>query len=238
MRLLTVDDVLSTLSHTALPSLVVEGGSDAIVLRGLEHAFPEAKLSVLPVGGKDTVLGIFDRRAELRSVQCVLFFVDKDFWLYSSVPPQYADDDILTTAGYSIENDMYEDGKPERLLTPTERTRFLADLDHFLDWFSNQVSWCLAGQPFELSSHPNHILGQARPVVEDCSLRDQIAANYQSHVRGRSLFAIILRQLSRSKRASKYSSENLLELGATAEGPNFMRIRDWVSERLSVYGCR
>lgn len=135
MRLLTVDDALSTLSHSSLPSLVVEGGSDVIVLRRLEQMLPEAKLSVFPVGGKDTVLGIFDRRAELQGVKCVLFFVDRDVWIYSATPDQYMHDDISTTTGYSIENDMCSDGELERLLTVAERTNFSADLDHFLIGF-------------------------------------------------------------------------------------------------------
>lgn len=236
-RLLTVEDAISTLSHSSLPSLVVEGGSDVIVLRRLERMISGAELSVFPVGGRDTVLGVFERRAELGAARCILFFVDSDLWIYSGTPSEFQHDDLLTTIGYSIENDMYVDGDLERLLTGKEAADFQNELGHFVDWFSNQISLFLNGHPCQVALHPNQVLQQPRPAVNDQNLRNRISADYPLMLRGHSLFALLLRQLSHAKRASKYSAENLLELGATAAGNRLIRISNWITERFQVHGC-
>lgn len=229
-RFLSVEDAVSHLKRTALPTLIVEGGSDAIVLRRLEDLISDLGLSVLPVGGRDTALEIFRRRGEFTTD--VLYFVDQDCWIYTGVPAEFDDSKLGCTHGYSIENDMFQDGELITLLTEAERTKFGQELNHFLPWFTNRVEEVLGGAVPNFAAHPNTILSHPPEFANDNALLADLLANFDRKVRGHSLFALLMRRFA--GRWPKYSYDNLLEIAAARSGPNLSRIATWVRSELAA----
>jgi hypothetical protein len=72
---MTADEVLSTLNHSALPTVVVEGGDDIIVFRKLEETLAHLGVSVFAARGRNTLLDVFKRRAEITNGQGLLLLL-------------------------------------------------------------------------------------------------------------------------------------------------------------------
>ncbi|RYZ69680.1 MAG: DUF4435 domain-containing protein [Proteobacteria bacterium] len=238
----TVDEVIATLRKTSDPTLLAEGIDDITFLRRLEDIFEEEGLSVLPLGGRDAVLKIFDRRAELPDSVPLLFLVDQDAWIHTEIPEGYQHTNLLATDGYSIENDLYRDGQLEKLLTAREKSAFKAELTTFLRWYSLAVARHINDRSVALAVHPNALLEnpirlQAETTlkegeVEPTQLALSISQSYERLVRGKSLMGLLLRHLSAPKRPARHNSRSLLEHAATAQGPMFTRIVEWLRGHL------
>lgn len=236
-RKLSADEVISALNHSSLPTLVSEGDTDAVVLRRLESQLGSGRVSVMPVGGRSCVLKVFRRRSELKPHIKVGFIADKDTWVYHSIPAEYIASEILFTDGYSIENDLYRDGDLERLLTDVEAKRFSEELEKFVAWYALQLNRSLSGKPVTFKDHPSAVLDASDKYDAECMLAadddkpderiEQVKSNYKRVLRGKSLLALLLRQLSSSKRTPKHSGLSLLEHAATNDAHYMGRIRDW-----------
>ena len=100
---MTVDECVAALHRTYLPTVIVEGKDDMQIYQWTERRVGIQNANVLPVGGKETLLAVYERRNEYAHLP-VAFVADKDLWLFSGIPPDYPD--IIWTEGYSIENDL------------------------------------------------------------------------------------------------------------------------------------
>ncbi len=213
---MSAQEIIQTLKRSSLPTIVVEGRDDMLVYRKLEELLEGMNVSVLPVGGKDKVLEIYRVRADLVNLQLILFVVDKDMWVLSGIPLEYNSPDIFMSDGYSIENDIYVDIGVENLMTRSELIQFSRELQEFLTWYSAVSYSHLLGNSVEYKIHPNKILANKDwerelnlAIPED--LRSTIRRDYKFIVRGKSLIALALRQLSHSSRPAKHSYRSLLE---------------------------
>ena len=239
---LTESELISTLQHSSLPTLLTEGRDDLILLRRFEDLFTDAGLSVLPAGGREIVLKTFARRGEISAEKTLLFLADVDTWIHSGLPREYLHPLLLFTDGYSIENDLYRDGELERLLLPKERLAFLDELDRFLSWYALALSRHLKDLSVQIGVHPNALFASDEHYTSSCNLiagevyptelRDELRGDYRRVVRGKSLICLLLRQLSAANRTPKYSAKSLLEIGATAGGYHSGRIARWLSSHL------
>lgn len=239
----TVDEIISTLKRSSDPTLLAEGVDDIVALRRLEDEFYEFSFSIMPLGGRAAVLEVFERRSELPQDCLVLFLADKDLWVHTGVPLPYLHDRLIFTDGYSIENDLYRDGKFERLLTASEKAKFKAELKAFVRWYAIALARKVAGGDAAISTHPAQLLddsgrmaastqlldGEAEPTAELAALE----AEYSRILRGKSLMALIIRQLCRPSRPVKHSVRALMEHGSVAGGIWFKRIRDWIDDHLN-----
>ena len=113
----TVDELVATLRRSRLPTIVVEGRDDMRIYRWIEPRVSNVDTSVLPVGGRNKLLSIYERRNEYSQLP-VAFLADRDMWLFSGIPEQY--NHIIWTLGYSIENDIYSGSELENLLDVEE----------------------------------------------------------------------------------------------------------------------
>jgi hypothetical protein len=154
----SVDEVIATINHSSLPTAVAEGTDDAIILRQLENKYAETGLSLFFVGGRNAVLGSFDRRGEISFDRKVLFVADRDLWVLNEIPAQYIAENLIFTTGYSMENDVYQDGKFEALMNEAERERFQRELVLIVRHFALAAVRCLAGREGNLRLHPNAII--------------------------------------------------------------------------------
>lgn len=238
----TNDEIISMLIRSNIPTLVSEGRDDAVVLRIFEKEFSDVGLSLLPVGGRSRVLQIYERRNELRKDQIVLFLADKDTWCITGIPPEYIDDCIMFTSGYSIENDLYVDSDFEKLLSTDEEKAFFSELDFVCDWYSIMLNRKLRGQEAEYSAHPDNIMDNRALFCKESllspneefpiDLRNNIRERYKNLLRGKTLLSLIMRHLSYKGRDPRHHHLSLMEMSAASMGNNMSRIRDRLDQAL------
>lgn len=225
----TVDEILSTLKKSQLPTVIVEGSDDLLVYLRLEELLYEDDVSVLSVGGRKNVLSIFERAHELPNIKNVVFIADKDIWAITGIPHNYIAENLLFTNGYSIENDAFQDCDLPRFMSNDERERFSNELQKFLHWYAIAVDRHISQGDESIKNHPNHILDDLEEFRALTQLKEEesfpeerletLRRDYQNLVRGKSLLQLAIRQLSYKGRLTRYSESNFLEYAAVHPGP-------------------
>lgn len=228
----TIGEHIASLKRSFIPTVVVEGSDDIVVYRYIEEIYGPINISVLPVGGRDAVLAIYAAKAEIGNH--VFFIADRDTWCVTSVPACYEDKSLVFTDGYSIENDVILDGDIPKLFRRDEKQKFEKELDDFLEWYALALSRHLQAEEEAIKSHPNAILDNAAQRASMLELRPsevypddlklRLKADPFRLVRGKSLFALIIRQLSRKGRKPKQHHLSLMETVAAAPGPRINKI--------------
>ena len=216
---LTEDEIVELLKRSSITSVIVEGKDDMTIYRWIEEKIGISRANFFPCGGRETLLKVYKRRSEFSHIR-TLFLADKDSYLYLSIPPEYAG--VIWTNGYSIENDLYFGKFLERMLTDNEQPKFRMALTNFILYYSFEVERCERAMSFNLAHHPNIILDEDQNLNQTF-LKDRgfvnpspetveyLADNYDLLIRGKSLFALLLRFLSHNKRTIKHSRKGLLE---------------------------
>ena len=224
----TVDDWVTTLRHSQLPTVLVEGKDDVQIYQWTERRVGIQRANVLPVGGRETLLGVYQRRNEFAHLP-VAFVADRDLWLFSGIPPGYPD--VIWTEGYSIENDLYADADLEKLLDANEVPKHRQVLDSIIEWFAFEVEEHLAGREPRVDTHCNEIvpLGQTEMDQGFCTrrgfrpptaeLHQQIRAAYSLQLRGKSLFEVLVRFVNAPNRGTTYSTSALYEVAVKMTSP-------------------
>lgn len=219
----TVEEIVSLLKKTSLPTVVCEGSDDLIVYRRLEERLGHLGVSVLPAGGRLNVLQIFERRGEIPTSVPLAFIADRDTWVNTAVPAAYVAPSLCLTSGYSIENDVIADGKLEDLLVGAEMTAYQAELKDFLDWYALALSRHLASPSEPIAHHPDYVLNPTQKPnlmalrsgeTYPSSLRAAIAVQYKMHVRGKSLLSLLIRNTNTRLGQPKHTDRALLEIVA------------------------
>lgn len=217
---LTTDELISTIKRSSLPTILVEGESDATIYRWIEDEIGTFKGNILPCGGRSVVLELYRRRSEFRESQ-VIFLADKDMWLFTSVPLEYKE--IIWTNGYSIENDLFTGGfSIECLFDKNEREDFMEMINSISRWFAFEVEKFKRGE-YPHFHNPTRILDSNLKLgenflkeinfLEPCEeLVEDIRRDYTIKIRGKTLLSLYVWILSNRKRKSKYGYENVIEL--------------------------
>jgi Protein of unknown function (DUF4435) len=230
----TVEEIYALLKKTSLPTVLVEGKDDIIFYRAIEDELRDLDIDMLPAGNKDAVLEIRKKIKNNPISAPVVFIVDNDLWVHSftSIPPGI--DDVITTSGYSIENDLFHDGSIECLLSPSEKIEFQKELTKFTNWYAISLSRHLISEKSGFRLHPNKVLDDEVFYQKETMLKDnefypheilnEITSNHYHFIRGKSLFALLLRQLSATKRDVKFSGKQLMAIGASRKGLNFQKM--------------
>jgi hypothetical protein len=230
----TAEEIISTLKRSSLPTVVVEGDDDIIVYRRLEEAFSDLEISVIPAGGRETVLKIFERLNEIPNSSAIVFIADKDTWVFDGIPTPYQSHHIIFTDGYSIENDLYRDKNWRGVLVGPERERYQNDLERFLYWYALAVSRKLRGAAAELDIYPGVVIDDQKGTknltalepteVYPEGLLETIKSDYGKFVRGHSLVGVLSLQISAKGRKPQVNHQVLLEIAASDKGPLLSRI--------------
>lgn len=233
--ILTIDEAVATIKRSSLPTVITEGREDYLVFRRIEEDLIDLGVDIIAVGGKDNVLELFDRRREFGRND-IVFFVDRDSWIFSNTPLNYNHYKLLITNGYSIENDIYIDGGPEALLTYRESIKFSLELDEVMKWYCFAITERMKGNDIPIKVHPNQILSMGMLCNKYCLSIGYVApnsksvtalrANYQTHFRGKNLLELIVRQLSEKSRWPKYSKHQIIDISASKRGPLYTSIKD------------
>ena len=203
---MTVEHLVGVLRRARKPNIVVEGDDDVIIYRELAKRIGILEVVLLPSGGREKLLQVYERRSEFSHVP-VAFVADQDMWIFSGIEPSY--NDIIWTHGYSIENDLYSDAGLERLLNESEIAEHKQILDSISTWFAFAVEEYLAGNSPDLDLHCDEMVPPGKTELDPnfCARRgfrvpntervQQIRAAYQLLLRGKQLFQLLVRFLSK-----------------------------------------
>lgn len=203
---MTVDGLVNILIRSQTPKIVVEGDDDVVIYRELVRRIGIINIGLHAAGGREKLLRVYERRNEFTHVP-VAFIADQDMWLFSGIPADYAG--IIWTQGYSIENDLYADAELEHLLDPSQIAEHRHILDAISTWFAFVVEETLAGNTPRLDVHCSRIVPPGQTELDadfcrDCGFRmpaaalvQRIRAAYQLLLRGKLLFQLLVRFLSK-----------------------------------------
>lgn len=238
----TVEEIISLLKRTSLPTLIVEGKDDLIVYKRLEERFYDESLSVLPVGGRKNILNIFDRLHEIPQSCKVMFIADQDNWIITGIPQEYQSDKLFFTSGYSIENDVFQDGRVYSYMSDAEKKTFNLELNQFLAWYSIALSRIIIGRDESIKLHPNNVLDDDKQFQLLTTLEegeefpqqhfDNLNNDYKSLLRGKSLMQLAMRQLSYNGRPARHSDKSFIEHVAINPGPLINKLIEQVEVSL------
>lgn len=243
----TVDELFETLKRSSIPTVLVEGKDDIIFYRAVEQELADYGVDMLPAGNKYSVMEIRRRLQETPVSAAVVFVVDNDLWVHTPPPPGVHDDGLVCSGGYSVENDLYSDGELENLLSPNELAIFKSELAQFLKWYALAVSRHLRGETENsFRTHPGKLLDDPAHFNEQLLLQEreeypeafltEISGKYHLILRGKSLFALLLRRLSDRNRKIKFSGKQLMAIGAARKGENYSRIKNGIVKALENQG--
>lgn len=219
----TVDELVSTLRRSKLPTVVVEGRDDMQIFRWMEDLLKIHEVDVLGVGGRPNLFAVYDRKSEFGHLP-VAFIADQDKELFTQLPAGY--EEIIWTQGYSIENDLYAGAEPslENLMDPREAAEHKQLLDTIIKWFAFEVDEFLAGRDYKFDHHCNEVVLLGQTEMDDgfrqrrgfrppnSELLQKITETYQLQLRGKQLFQMLVRFLSKSNRRVKHSLHGLYEI--------------------------
>jgi hypothetical protein len=241
--ILSENEMIALLNRTLLPTILVEGSDDSAVYRYLESKINIENVDILNCGGRDMLIKLFKRRKDFQGAK-VVFVADQDMWFFVGIPEEYKDD-IVFTDGYSLENDLYLKTIFESLLDINEAQSFQNLIEELSEWFAFEVNRHIETGNSFCDFHINQIcpknvlseqfkveIGFVDPPIH---LIQAISQDYTRALRGKNLFQALLRFLSHSKRLSKYSRTNLLELGARIENPRVTVLVDTILDKFRRY---
>ncbi len=239
----SVDELYELLKRTSLPTILVEGKDDIVFYRKIEEALSEFHVDVLPAGNKHSVLELMRKLDSHSETPSFVYVVDKDLWVHDFPEDMKSNPKLITTDGYSIENDLFVDGSLEDLLHGNEATEFETEVRKFVRWYALAVQRTLSGGVGSFRTHPGKVLDDevfynAETTLKDgepnsTRLQQVIEADYKSILRGKSLVSILHRQLSKSGRDVKFSGKQLMAFGGSRKGDKFQRLKSLISDAIS-----
>jgi hypothetical protein len=186
-------------------------------------------------GGRNPLFELYDtiNSKHPALLEKVVFFADKDTFVFKTVPIKY--ENIHFTKGYSIENDMFEDGFDFFMeeLSSDEKFRFQQLIHNVSEWFAFEIEQLLSGKDSKINialSSPQ-IIAPFRHELEinflsernfqkaDVVFCQQIKDEYKSLLRGKMLFELLLRiHFDRDQRGISHKKDTAMWNISITEG--------------------
>lgn len=221
---LTVDELLTTINRTSLPTIIVEGSDDVAIYRWIEKQILRKNADVIQCGGRKKLIAVYERRHEIKKNISIVFLADKDMWIYKGVPTEYKS--IIFTRGYSLENDLIEGSLNVvlKLLNEDELMNLKQIYNEIIPWYTREVCRYMEGNSFKLNYSIYQLLDIHKLELKDdfpcysennpsqIKIASFIKENKELHIRGKNLLDIFLFILQSEKRVVKYSKESLIDI--------------------------
>ena len=133
-----VNELSALLRYSQVPTLVVEGSKDIRIYNMWigQHLLDTYKVDVLAAHGRDNLFRLYERQSEFVHAP-VIFIADQEMLSFSWMPKLY--EDIVWTQGYSIENEIYSNGRIERLIQYNPTIEYDRVKDAVIKWFAYEV---------------------------------------------------------------------------------------------------
>ena len=228
-----------------LLSIVIEGDDDLLVYNEFEDIYDlnDPMVSVLPVGGRNTVLGIFDLLKDTPHLNKAIFIVDQDTRVINGIDPQYIHERIICTHGYSFENDIFIDGNLKEKMCLRNNEVYSSELPVLLTWYALELDRLENGKPLKrLRMDPEHLFNrvsefttpdpdQNLPVEKIQDLKEK----YPKLMRGKTLLRFYIRIMNKRDGFSKaYTTKATIENVCEKKGENLKRIFNQVDSLISI----
>lgn len=225
--------LIETLKRSNLPTILVEGNDDINIYNFFEQKIGSRKISFINCGGRNTLLKIYEKKKELQGKK-VMYIADKDMWVFSEIPQKYKD--IFFTKGYSIENDLYEDGYTliHKLFNTEENKKFEIILQELIKWFAFEITKFKTNKKYDakfsevsilstdnfnrkLNKFTSQFIKNRCPENSNNKTVHEIQNNYIQKLRGKFIFQIFLllfqeRKKKNSIKPIKYTTNQLFDL--------------------------
>jgi len=218
-----VDEIVTLLKRTNIPTVLVEGKDDINVFRLIEKrvAYSVKEINFIPCGGKETLFNVYRRKNEF-PLKKIAFLADRDMNLFEDRTKHLKE--IIWTKGYCIENDIFAGSNLLKLLTPKERSELEATIKEICRWFAFEVEKYIRDEEFNVRysiykicpDHPSKLCSKFLVEIKfkepDEELLNDIILNYKLKLRGKQIFQALVRILITKDRYSSFSKDNLIEL--------------------------
>lgn len=216
-KYLSEEELISTLKHSSIPTILVEGKDDVKIYRWFEEDINKStsqQVDILPCGCRNKLLNIYEKLQS--TLPNVIFIADRDYYIYTTIPEKYSD--VVFTTGYSIENDLYHGKNIEKIFDENDVIIFSQLLDSYIEYYAREVEKCRQGENFQLKLSPQQILkkyklkNEYKPEIapQESTILD-LKENYDLLLRGHSLFQLLHMVLTRKERLSKPNMDSIYE---------------------------
>ncbi|MDO6739163.1 hypothetical protein [Wenyingzhuangia sp. 2_MG-2023] len=225
---LTPEIIIATLKKSSLKTVLIEGKDDLSIYNQIENQIDDLDINILPCNGRTALLKVYESKDKIESD--LLFICDSDLWIFEE--DKTTNTDLITTNGYSIENELYQDGINflNSLLTPEEINTKKEILNNICEWFSYEIEKYLnkdvSDCKFSEVTILNHQVMEKKSTIftekfiekrkvkkAKIELEQMVKDNYQTHLRGKFLFQIFEKIFQqRKKNEVKYSTDQLFDL--------------------------
>lgn len=213
---MTVDELVAYASKTQLPTLLVEGTGDRALLRRVEVELAKVGVDILPVGGRDRLWDVYQRRHEITTSN-VAFLRDRDEWIATGEPPGC--DELMLTTGYSIENDVLHK-EAIRAIAAGDFDQVEALISLLAAWFKHALQVHVTGGEIDIGRDITGVVGDggivptAQAEMDDNPLvspfDDLADCECWKWLRGKTLLRAIQSQLAKS--SPSYSKDQIMDL--------------------------
>lgn len=213
----TPDEIIEYLKTTSVPTVLVEGTTDAKIYRWIEGYLENLgfDISVMPTGGRTAIFKVHEHKNLLTQVP-IVFTADLDGFLFTGVPCEKRD--IVFTSGYSVENEVLDEDFFIKIMDSQERARYIKLKKLASEWFASQIdelrrtgSWSV-GQSIHKSIDCKHQCHK-NALTFDSDLAEYVNDNYTQLFRGKSVIDLLVNILSGAARGGdRYSSDNITSL--------------------------
>lgn len=231
---MTFEELIATLKHSNLDTILVEGKDDVKVYSKIEREIGPRRISFLPCGGKQTLLKVYENKDYINNIS-LMFIADSDLWVFNGCPLKYKG--ILFTKGYSIENDLFEDGKSFlfNLMSRKEKERFNNLIINVSNWFAFEIKGLMDKKESEVNNDnyfysinlmSNKLIKEGEEnlsedfLIErnydsnDFELKKQIRSDYVFYLKGKFIFELLIKVFQERVQAKtiKYHKDQLFDM--------------------------
>lgn len=225
---LTPEILIATLKRSNLKTVLIEGKDDLFIYKKIEAELDDLDINILPCNGRTALLEVYNHKNDIDSE--LLFICDADLWVFDNNTP--ISDDLIVTNGYSLENELYQDGSEilNKLLSPNELIYKNDILFNICEWFAFEVEKYLNGQtsdckfsevtilntnvmPRNSNEFTENFVKERMTSKASDELITDIKENYDVKLRGKYLFQVYEKLFQqRTGQAIKYRRDQLFDL--------------------------
>lgn len=226
---LTPKIIIEALKRSSLNHVLIEGKDDLQIYRLIEQEIDSIQVNFLPCNGKTNLLEVYKAKNDISAK--LLFICDSDLWIFFGQPIEEIDS-MISTDGYCIENELYEDGKDfiKKLFSEEEFEKIQRIIKNVCEWFAFEVSLVSENAAHNCEFSKVSILNEkiirkkeevftteflqerafAAPPIE---LFEDIFNNHSLKLRGKFLFQILNKVFRERQRSEvQYNKKQLFDL--------------------------
>ena len=220
-----------------LINIVIEGKDDKLIYDEFEEIYGlrQPLVTVFPVGGRNTVLGIFNELKDTPHIKKAIFIVDQDQWVLTGIDPQYNHPHIIYTHGYSFENDIFIDGQLDQDLKKRRLNEHNSHLPTLLTWYALEVDRIMNGRAThklkmapEYLYNPTHTSSLTTPKPGETfntSIFNSLQNDYPQLLRGKTLLQYYIYLLNmKSGLSGAHTTRSVIDNVASNKGSCLNRI--------------